>query len=1013
MKFRQFLIQIFPPPRQPVRLKHARPLIAFLLLFLAVILYVEWKDHLLFARPWMFGFAIVMPWVWWHFIAGYSGLSPIRSRVALFVRLALIGAMLIVLAEPRSVKTSDVLSVNYVIDVSDSVGDSSTDRALEFVAQTIPLKPPHDEAGLIAAGRTASVELPPRQSFPLEAESISLNSRIDRDATNLEQALSLAAAVLPAENQGRIVLVSDGTQTEGNLTKLLDELKSRKIAVDVLPIEYDFEQEVWLERLELPRHVKIGENYEASVVLSSLKSGTGRLSLRENGKVIFEDDIDFETGKKRFTIPVKLREPGYYEYSATIQLPDENDHLKQNNTVLNYIYVRGEGRVLVVTDPQGDERDWEPLVKAMREAERNVEIRSSFEFPQDSLSLMPYDAIVFVNAPADVFDTLQLAAVEEAVKDLGIGFLMVGGPNSFGPGGYHRSAIERALPVSMDVTKKKILPMGALAIILHTCEFAEGNTWAKKITKQAIKVLGAKDEVGVLDYEGVDQWVFELTPASEYDALVPQIEAAAPSDMPSFIGCMELGLQGLLDSDAAARHMIIISDGDPQAPPPPLVAEFVDNQVSVSMVAINPHGGVEISKMRAIASVTGGRYYFPQDPNELPAIFIKESKTLKRNMIQNETIMPEVDMPSPIIKGIMTMQPLHGYVLTTPKPKAEVVLRVPVKEEDQVDPILAHWQYGLGTTAAFTSDLSSNWGADWIEWDKYRALVKQLMIRISRVQKEGHLRMWTYATGNKGVVLLEDFHPESSLLQMQARISGPRNQVENVALQQVGPRRYQATIPLWGRGRYQVTAAPVSGDREKERAIGGFIVPYSPEYLRFRSNPLVLDKIVKETGGKFLERDAGGDMPWKKAADDIYKTRRQTKKSSRPVFDWFLIVLACLIPLDVAVRRVQIDWYTIKGWFSLGKKEGPSTATMGSLLQRKKTVATQIQGQRLEVPLPQNRPTTRTAAQRPSSSRTKTDTPAAKAQAEAEKRKSEPADGTTSRLLEMKRKRQQDDTPES
>ena len=60
------------------------------------------------------------------------------------------------------------------------------------------------------------------------------------------------------------------------------------------------------------------------------------------------------------------------------------------------------------------------------------------------------------------------------------------------------------LPVTMDVSQKKVLPKGALAIILHTCEFAEGNTWGKRITKQAIKVLGAQDEVGVLAYDYQD-----------------------------------------------------------------------------------------------------------------------------------------------------------------------------------------------------------------------------------------------------------------------------------------------------------------------------------------------------------------------------------------------------------------------------------------------------------------------------------------------------------------------------
>ena len=576
--------------------------------------------------------------------------------------------------------------------------------------------------------------------------------------------------MLPEENRGRIVLISDGTETQGNLTPVLDELKSRGIAVDVLPIQYEYDREVWVERLELPQFVKIGENYEAAIVLSSLQAGDGDLVLRENGEIIAQAPVKFEAGKNRYVFPIKLREPGYYEYTATIEVPRGNDQLKENNTVLNYIFVEGEGKVLVVTDPQGDDRDWEKLVQTVKDSERAVEVRAAYDFPRDSLSLMPYDCIMFVNAPADAFDTVQLNAVKDAVKDLGIGFVMVGGPGSFGPGGYHRTAIEETLPVTMDISKKKILPKGALVIILHTCEFPEGNTWGKRITKQAIKVLGAQDEVGVIAYTQTgEDWVFKLTPAGEYEKLVPKINAASIGDMPSFTNTMTIGLNALKKNDAAAKHMIIISDGDPSPPPPQLVTDFQKAQVSVSMVAIFPHGGNEISKMRSIAAVTGGRYYFPADPSLLPSIFIKESKTLKRTMIQNKTIQPQVEFPSPIIKGIEQMPPLHGYVLTTAKDRAITVLQAPTGEEGDVDPLLSTWRYGLGSAAAFTSDLSPNWGKDWMDWDKYQAFVKQLLTNVSRVRKEGHLRMYTDTSGNNGTVIVEDFHPEDSFLEVRAR----------------------------------------------------------------------------------------------------------------------------------------------------------------------------------------------------------------------------------------------------
>ena len=91
--------------------------------------------------------------------------------------------------------------------------------------------------------------------------------------------------------------------------------------------------------------------------------------------------------------------------------------------------------VLLVTDPYGEERDWQSLEKALRESDRAVERKSALEMARDTLSLMAYDCIVFVNVAVDEFDVIQLQAVHDAVKNLGVGFMMVGGQNSFGPGG--------------------------------------------------------------------------------------------------------------------------------------------------------------------------------------------------------------------------------------------------------------------------------------------------------------------------------------------------------------------------------------------------------------------------------------------------------------------------------------------------------------------------------------------------------------------------------------------------
>ncbi len=1002
MNFLQRILNnLLPPARRPVRWWDAAPLVIFLVLFCATWVSLEWTNTLLFARPRALVWLNLCPWIWWLSLVGYAGLGRVRATCTLFVRLAIIGMFVMLLAEPRMVRTRDVMSVVYAVDLSDSIGDRSTTSALEFVTKTATEKPERDEAGLVVFGREASVELPPRMSFPFEA----INSQVDKDATNLEQTLSLAAALVPEENQGRIVLISDGTATDGNLSRVLDELKARNIAVDFLPVQYNYSNEVWLERLELPDAVKIGQAFEATTVLSSLTAGEGKLILKQNGQPIRQLDVKYQAGKNRFAFPVTLTEAGYYEYSAAIVVPRNQDQLLQNNTVQNDIYLEGEGRVLVVTDSQGDERDWKRLATVMRAAQRAVEIKPANELPRDAAALQPYDAILFVNVGTDSFDTVQMKAVHDAIYDLGVGFAMVGGKNSFGPGGYHKTPIEDALPVSMDVSQKKVLPKGALVIVLHTCEFPEGNTWAKRITKQAIKVLSPQDEVGVLDYEGGEHWVFELTAASKYDELVTKINAASPGDMPSFVTTMRKGLDGLKLNDAATKHMIIISDGDPQLPPPELLQEFVDNEISISMVAIEPHGGKEIVAMRSIAARTNGRYHFPTDPEQLPAIFIKEAKTLRRNMIQEKDFVPEVQFVSPILKGLNGLPPLHGYVLTSAKKNSQLILRAPSEDESnpEVDPILAVWRYGLGATAAFTSDFSPGWGSDWLEWDQFTPFIKQMLTEIARVRKEGYLRMSTYISGGEGVVVVEDFHPDEGFLEIQARVSGPHNRSQQIQLKQVSPRRYQASVPLWGAGRYHVTAAG-AGSGRKENTFGRMIVSYSPEYLRFRSNPQAINDIIQRTGGHMLTKNS--------TAEEIYLSRRQPQRSSQPIFDVWLMILACLIPLDVALRRIQIDWLLIRSWFTLRRPIAEaSTATMSALLERRQTVKAQIETRRsTEPPPPDLRERLAKGKQTsPASPTSGTSPPAASTSPAAP-----PADtGTTGRLKELKRQRDAEKKKES
>ena len=504
--------------------------------------------------------------------------------------------------------------------------------------------------------------------------------------------------------------------------------------------------------------------------------------------------------------------------------------------------MRGEGKVLVVTDARGDARDWEPLVAALKASERIVQVRMAYEFPRDALSLLPYDLVIFPNVPADAFDAVQLQALRDAVYHQGTGFLMLGGPQSFGPGGYHRSAIEEALPVTMDVTQKKVLPKGALAIILHTCEFAEGNTWAKRIAKEAMRVLGAQDEVGLLDFEWAGgrhngmHWVFPLTPAGQYEKLAVADQQGRAGRHAGFSTGMQMAFTALKASDASVKHTdrhlrwrSVAADARR------LVQGYVDAKISVSMVAINPHGGSGCQHHAGDRADDGRPLLFPAGSGAAPEHLHQGSEDAEALDAAERVFTPMVEFPSPVLKGIDAMPQLRGYVLTTPKPRAsdDPARAADARARKATCPIRCS-RPGASASAPLRRGPATsrrNWARGLGRVGKVRAFVKQLAQEISRVEQKSDLHLRAFASGGTGVITVEDFAKEETFLDLTARITGPRGETRDRAAQTGRAAPLSGEFPLWGKGRYQVMAAgtgSAAGKERNEQALGGFAVPYSP-----------------------------------------------------------------------------------------------------------------------------------------------------------------------------------------
>ena len=155
-------------------------------------------------------------------------------------------------------------------------------------------------------------------------------------------------------------------------------------------------------------------------------------------------------------------------------------------------------------------------------------------------------------------------------QQMGGGLLMLGGPDSFGAGGWTGTELEKAMPVDFQIQNAKVVPRGALVMLMHASEIAEGNHWQKVIAKEAIKTLGGTRLLRRHSLDGHREWLWIPTlpsgPQPRPDAGPDRShDARRHAGVRDGVAAMASRSSPTLQN-VAVKHMIVISDGDPSPP---------------------------------------------------------------------------------------------------------------------------------------------------------------------------------------------------------------------------------------------------------------------------------------------------------------------------------------------------------------------------------------------------------------------------------------------------------------
>lgn len=839
-----------------------------------------------------------------------GGLSPLKTHVVFALRAIVIALLAMALARPSWMQRGEGLTVMLLVDRSRSVPYELQGLVEEYLRAAIRVdRGRQDRLGIITFARDATITKLPDRSGDLELSG----DLADTAGTNIAEAIRLALAVLPKDTANRIVLVSDGNENEDNALSAAEIARANNIPIDILELKYTFDREIIFDRLIAPARARQGQVTNLRMLLRSQTAATGSITLMQNGVPVDLDPdspghsirVRLDPGLNTQSVPMLFDRSGPQQFEAIFEPDDPSeDFIQENNRQVAVTFVSGEGKILLIDDSMTES---EALAGAMRDSSLEVDILPPSSI--DSLvTLAGYDAVVLVNQPRWSFNEHQDAWLHAYVHDLGGGLVMLGGDRSFGAGGWIDQQVARALPVKLDPPQTIQRERGALGLIMHSCEFPQANYWGERIAIAAIEALSSQDYVGIIDYDyttGGPVWEYDkpvggLNLAGDKSAAIQAARSMPVGDMPDFESAMVLMLRGMTSINAN-KHVIIISDGDPSPPTPGTLQAYVDNKITVTTVTIGSHGMV--ATMKSIANITGGNFYDITDPRALPQIFIEEARIVARSLIVEEGTLyaPTKMLPlSEPTRGYAALPPVRGYVLTAPR---EGLAEVAYVSDAHGDPLYAHWNYGLGKSIAFTSDLSGRWGGQWVQWPDFKGFWDQSLRWVMRPASPPNMIINTRSEGDRSIVELEALDANASFLNflnIGAVIINPRGQSQPLSLQQVAPGRYRGEFPTSEAGAYLVNMSLARGEERLGNLQAAVNVPYAKEFRDLADNSARLRQIQSATGGRVLDPRAPA------LASLFDREGLPVPRSKVSIWDLLAILAASIFLVDVAARRLSI-----------------------------------------------------------------------------------------------------------
>ena len=829
------------------------------------------------------------------------------------LRTLLVAGVAAALAGPSWRRPARAVSATVLLDVSDSVPEAG----LIF------------ERGAAAAldhAAAAHGDPPPRfVRFAARPEEIPSTARGPADvarfpapggaATDLALAVGLGAGLVDATALPRLLVISDGLPTRGDLAAAAARLGDRGLPIFALSLAAPSTGDGAVVELHAPDDVRPRVPFQIEVSLRSDRAAEAHLELVADAHATVEGSpksVALPPGATTVRFTARITEPGTTIFRAHLETAADR-HPENDDGVLAIATLR-DARALCLEGTPGAAASLSRALAAERIAAdvrpaRNVGVGvgAGTGAAADGVAalLARYDLVVLADVPRAAFSEASLAALEAFVRGGG-GLIVAGGTQSFGPGGYRGTRLENLLPVRLDVPDRQEEAPLALALVIDKSGSMGGPKM--ELTKQAARAtaetLPPSDQIAVVVFDSQATAVVQLQRAENRQRILGDIGRIVANGGTNILAGLREAVDELLPVRARKKHIILLTDGQsPYDEIPDLVDAASAARITISTVGVGD--GADQRMLEKIASRGGGRFYPVRDPASIPRIFSRETSDLGDLSIVERPTAVRVSKRIAALAGVAleTAPPLGGYVVTRPRAQAETLLATP-----DGAPLLARWQLGLGEVTAWTSDLGARWGAAWARWPPFDKLWAQIARATMRRRAASHFPIRSTRRGDSVHLAVDAVGPDDRFMtgldgRVEVTAAGTDGHVvapRSLPLPETAPGRYETTFrPAVEAGALLFSASFTYGGAPVADASGRLTLPFAPELMprlpASNDGAALLAAVAARSGGRVVTDPI-----------EVLDPGSERRETRQPLRTPILLVTLALFVVDVLFRRIRL-----------------------------------------------------------------------------------------------------------